>query len=88
MTHMALTRSMSGIPLSTTVRPSLSREEFLRQIQKDGKNPIITIMPGSRENEIMKHMPVLLKTVSSYEKKYPRNGRRSAACGKYRNEHT
>jgi lipid-A-disaccharide synthase len=60
-----------GHPFVATVRPTLSREEFLRQIQKDGKNPIITIMPGSRANEIVKHMPVLLKTVAVMKKSIP-----------------
>jgi lipid-A-disaccharide synthase len=57
-----------GHPFINTVKPSLSREEFLRQIRADGKQPIITIMPGSRENEIIKHMPVLLKTITIMKK--------------------
>lgn len=60
-----------GHPFVTTVKPMLSRKEFLREIQKDGKNPIITIMPGSRENEIKKHMPVLLKTGAIMKKSIP-----------------
>ena len=60
-----------GHPFVNTVKPSLSREEFLKQIGADGKQPIITIMPGSRENEIIKHMPVLLKTISIMKKSIP-----------------
>jgi lipid-A-disaccharide synthase len=60
-----------GHPFVNTVKPSLSREEFLRQIRADGTNPIIAIMPGSRENEITKHMPVLLKTITIMKKKLP-----------------
>jgi lipid-A-disaccharide synthase len=60
-----------GHPFVNTVKPSLSREEFLRQIGKNGASPIITIMPGSRENEIKKHMPVLLKTISIMKKSIP-----------------
>jgi lipid-A-disaccharide synthase len=60
-----------GHPFVNTVKPSLSREEFLRQIQADGTNPIIAIMPGSRENEIIKHMPVLLKTITIMKRKLP-----------------
>ena len=60
-----------GHPFVNTVKPSLSREEFLKQIQADGTNPIITIMPGSRENEIIKHMPVLLKTIAIMKKSIP-----------------
>lgn len=61
-----------GHPFVNTVRPSLPKEEFLKQIKTDGKNPILTIMPGSRKNEISKHMPVLLKTVSSMKKSIPK----------------
>jgi lipid-A-disaccharide synthase len=60
-----------GHPFVNTVKPSLSREEFLRQIRADGTNPIIAIMPGSRENEIIKHMPVLLKTITIMKRKLP-----------------
>jgi lipid-A-disaccharide synthase len=57
-----------GHPFVNTVKPSLSREEFLRRISADGEHPIITIMPGSRENEIIKHMPVLLHTITIMKK--------------------
>jgi lipid-A-disaccharide synthase len=60
-----------GHPFVNTVKPSLSREEFLRQIRADGTNPIIAIIPGSRENEIIKHMPVLLKTITIMKRKLP-----------------
>jgi lipid-A-disaccharide synthase len=60
-----------GHPFVSTVKPSLSREEFLRQIRADATNQIIAIMPGSRENEVIKHMPVLLKTISIMKKKLP-----------------
>jgi lipid-A-disaccharide synthase len=60
-----------GHPFVNTVQPSLSKEEFLRQIGKDGANPIVTIMPGSRENEIKKHMPVLLETIAIMKKSIP-----------------
>jgi lipid-A-disaccharide synthase len=60
-----------GHPFVNTVKPSLSRENFLKQIDSDGSNPIITIMPGSRENEIRKHVPILLKTISIMKKSIP-----------------
>jgi lipid-A-disaccharide synthase len=60
-----------GHPFINTVKPSISREQFLKQIRADGKQPIITIMPGSRENEIIKHMPVLLETVAIMKKSIP-----------------
>jgi len=60
-----------GHPFINTVKSSLSKEDFLRHIQADGKNPIITIMPGSRENEIKKHMPILIKTIAIMKKTIP-----------------
>lgn len=57
-----------GHPFVNTVKPSLSREEFLKEIQADSMQLIIAIMPGSRENEIIKHMPVLLETISIMKK--------------------
>jgi lipid-A-disaccharide synthase len=60
-----------GHPFVNMVKPSLSREVFLEQIHSDGSGPIITIMPGSRQNEIIKHLPVLLKIVAIMKKSLP-----------------
>ena len=60
-----------GHPFINTVRPFLSKKDFQKLIQADEGNPIITIMPGSRENEIKKHMPILLKTVGIMKKNLP-----------------
>ena len=60
-----------GHPFINTVKPSLSREDFLKLIQRNTDAPIIAIMPGSRENEIKKHMPVLLKTIDIIKKNIP-----------------
>ncbi|MBA4390432.1 MAG: lipid-A-disaccharide synthase [Syntrophus sp. (in: bacteria)] len=60
-----------GHPFTQTVKPSLSREAFLNKVGINRREPIITIMPGSRENEIIKHMPVLLKTIDVIRKSMP-----------------
>ncbi len=60
-----------GHPFVQTVKPSLSREDFLKKSGIDRRGPIITIMPGSRENEIKKHMPVLLNTIDIIRKSAP-----------------
>ncbi len=52
-----------GHPFMDTVKPSVTREEFLDKIGSDGKTPVITIMPGSRENEIRKHIEIMLQVV-------------------------
>jgi lipid-A-disaccharide synthase len=52
-----------GHPFMTTVRPGRSRSVFVEESGLREKWPIITIMPGSRENEIAKHMPILVQVI-------------------------
>ncbi len=52
-----------GHPFMATLRPRRSRSVFVEESGLQARWPIITIMPGSRENEIAKHMPVLLQVV-------------------------
>jgi lipid-A-disaccharide synthase len=61
-----------GHPFVQTVKPSLSRNDFLKKagIDRQGQT-IITIMPGSRENEIRKHMPPLLNIIDIIRKSVP-----------------
>ena len=51
-----------GHPFMATLRPRRSRSVFVEESGLQARWPIITIMPGSRENEIAKHMPVLLRS--------------------------
>ena len=53
-----------GHPFMTTVRPRIAKNSFLEEAGLQQKWPIITIMPGSRENEIARHMPVLLQVIN------------------------
>ena len=53
-----------GHPFMQTVRPSLPATAFLSELGLDRKRPVITIMPGSRRNEIAKHLPVMLQVVA------------------------
>jgi lipid-A-disaccharide synthase len=59
-----------GHPFANTVKPLLTKEQFLEKVAIKSKTPIITIMPGSRNNEIKKHMPVLIKTIESIASRY------------------
>lgn len=59
-----------GHPFAHTVRPTLSREEFLKGIDAPS-GPILTIMPGSRRNEVVRHVPVLSDTVTAIRLKRP-----------------
>jgi lipid-A-disaccharide synthase len=49
-----------GNPLLDIVRPSMSREEALRYFQADPALPSVLLMPGSRQGEIEKLLPVML----------------------------
>jgi len=53
-----------GHPFMTAIQPTKPRNSFLEEMGLTGRAPIITVMPGSRENEIVRHMPVLLQVVS------------------------
>ncbi len=48
-----------GHPLVGEVRPSISREEFLRQHGLDAAKPVVALLPGSRPAELGQHLPVL-----------------------------
>jgi len=56
-----------GHPFVNTVRPVYSRTEFCNKVGIEQKGPLITILPGSRENEIKKHMPILLSIITKLE---------------------
>lgn len=58
-----------GHPFLETVRPALKRDEFLKILGIEGDEKIITIMPGSRENEVKKHIPVLMDTIRILKKR-------------------
>lgn len=50
-----------GHPLATRVRPALSREEFFRKHNLDAGRPLITVLPGSRRSEALRHLPELVR---------------------------
>lgn len=49
-----------GHPFMKTVKPIYSRNDFYDRIGVEQKGSVITILPGSRENEVEKHLPILL----------------------------
>ncbi len=53
-----------GHPFAATVRPSLDRAAFLSSVGAPQDKPILTIMPGSRRNEIRRHMEPLAEVVA------------------------
>jgi lipid-A-disaccharide synthase len=49
-----------GHPLVDVVRPGMTRKEFAERHGLDAGRPIVTILPGSRRNEIAQHYPRIL----------------------------
>lgn len=60
-----------GHPFAETVRPSLGRAEFLSSVGVPHDKPILTIMPGSRRNEIRRHMAPLNEVVTIMRRHLP-----------------
>ncbi len=52
-----------GHPLQDIVEPDLSRDEFNKKYNLKDNTKKIFIMPGSRDNEIKKHLPIILKAI-------------------------
>lgn len=51
-----------GNPLAREVRAKLTKDEFCRKHALDPKRPLISLLPGSRQKEITKILPVLVET--------------------------
>ncbi len=49
-----------GHPLAGLVAPALSKDEFFRKHRLPAGRPTITILPGSRKGEALRHLPALL----------------------------
>jgi lipid-A-disaccharide synthase len=49
-----------GHPLAHLVRPSLTKDEFFRKHRLAAGRPLITVLPGSRRGEAVRHLPALL----------------------------
>jgi lipid-A-disaccharide synthase len=60
-----------GHPLVDTVKPSLSRKEAEELVGKRTGHPLILLMPGSREMEIQRLLPVMLDAVKILKQKRP-----------------
>jgi lipid-A-disaccharide synthase len=52
-----------GHPLAGIVKPGLPRAEFLRKHRLAPSRPIISVLPGSRRGEAVRHLPALLDAV-------------------------
>ncbi|MBX9601000.1 MAG: lipid-A-disaccharide synthase [Bryobacteraceae bacterium] len=50
-----------GHPLTRTVRPSLTREQFFEKAGLEPGRPVVALLPGSRKGEIQRHLPHLIQ---------------------------
>lgn len=62
--------SYIGHPLAARVRPRLSKEEFLREHGLRPDLPIVTLLPGSRVGEALRHLSAVLDAVERLRQKY------------------
>lgn len=58
-----------GHPLLDIVKTTLTKKKILKKENLDPQKKLISILPGSRKQELDLHLPVLLKTVEILNKK-------------------
>jgi len=58
-----------GHPLLDITKPSLNKDEVFSHWSLDPHKKTISILPGSRKNEILKHLPLLFETVDEINRK-------------------
>ncbi len=63
--------SWVGHPLLDIVKPTLCREEAFQKIGLDPKGRTIGLLPGSRKEEVRRHLPILLRTALLLQKEIP-----------------
>ena len=54
-----------GHPLVNSVRAMMSREEFLRSHGLASDRPLVCLLPGSRHQEIDRHLPAMLEAAAA-----------------------
>ncbi len=60
-----------GHPLLDLAKPEVSREEFLKELRLDSYRPIVTLLPGSRPEEIRRLLPPMVEMVSKSRLEMP-----------------
>ncbi|MCM8765799.1 MAG: lipid-A-disaccharide synthase [Candidatus Omnitrophica bacterium] len=60
-----------GHPLLDMVKPSQTKNALLEKYKIDYSKKIISLLPGSREMEIRRHLPILLETAKLISQKIP-----------------
>ena len=60
-----------GHPLLDIVRTDTSKEKFLAHLHLDDYKLTIGLLPGSREKEVERHLPLMVEAAEILKKKYP-----------------
>jgi lipid-A-disaccharide synthase len=60
-----------GHPLTRIVKAALTREQFFARHGLDLALPLVTILPGSREGEAARHMPLLEEAARRIQESFP-----------------
>jgi lipid-A-disaccharide synthase len=62
-----------GHPLAGRVRAMLGRDDFFRKHNLDPSRPLITVLPGSRRSEALRHLPELTRAAEILARDRPMN---------------
>jgi lipid-A-disaccharide synthase len=60
-----------GHPLIDEVRANTDKEPFLRSIGLDPQRPVLALLPGSRPQEILRLLPIMLQAGADVQKQRP-----------------
>lgn len=63
--------SFIGHPFLDIVKPLLSKEEAYKKFKLEKNGPIIGLLPGSREGEIKRLLPVMVETAKRIKERIP-----------------
>ncbi len=60
-----------GHPMAGEIKPSDTKENLLKSFNLDEASDVITLMPGSRDHEVERHLPVMLEAVELFQMQNP-----------------
>jgi lipid-A-disaccharide synthase len=60
-----------GHPLLDAIPDSLSRQEAVRRFHLEGTRPVLGLLPGSRKEEVIRLLPVMVKAAELLKRRYP-----------------
>ena len=61
-----------GHPLLDSIPQHLDKDEMTRKMGLENAYPVLGLLPGSRNEEIENHLPVMIKAVEILSSQYPR----------------